>query len=207
VGIDGIPDFVMTRISERRLDALLVQGCVLIGLYSSLAGCAERTEAPNQPPARRLLLATSFEQDGLPSFDGWYTTQFVDLFTRIVPPGGGSWGLQFYPGIAPQEGFVATEFTGLRGTGEIEFAGWIRVDASIWPGRVSIIRVRNGLAVRVKSADLRSDEWSRFRIAGTLDLAETDTVLVKVSASSVEPSFAVVNLDSVSVSGIGFDEQ
>ena len=167
---------------------------LLLAALSAFSTC--KKEETNPTP-ENLISNSSFENDGESSAEGW---EGYFAFTDDTPQNGGNWALQLEPGWLPAEGYATTSVSGL--SGNLSFT--LKCDAKL----IGSDAGQRGVYLRLKKADdtlftlasisVENTEWENLTLStGTVEMEETDELIVHLSAGSTEVAGWKVLFDNV----------
>jgi hypothetical protein len=182
----------------RRLTSLHSMALVLLTAFLLLAGAAVAFAqgGPN------LLVNGSFETVDGPSLDGWQIGA-PELISIDSPgaPGGGDWALQLEVDWAPPSAFVFQKIEGLRDGDIVDLRAEVKAVGEGGGGMLFLVTGNSPWGTPAKSASSLSETWTTLGVADTLELAEGDSVWVRLSAvpGEVVPPGALGLFDSVSL--------
>lgn len=147
-----------------------------------------------------LVVNGSFETAGNPSLDGWQPDN-SSLISTVSPgsPGGGDWALQVEADQAPTSGFVTQKVEGLADGDVVKLQADVRAVGASGGGRILLVVGESPQAMPSKWAETTSESWATLSVVDTLELAETDSVWVKLSSLNTEVVPRVGLFDSVTL--------
>ncbi len=167
-------------------------GIIIISVVLILVSCDDSPIKSEGNPGY-VYLNSSFEVNGKPDTTWWYGSDIG--FAEDAPILGGQWSLMLTPGWIPQEGYAESQVTGVAGDYSIRLEAWMKTFK--WRGSFSLRLRRNGELKTLKEISDTNSEWKKFSMNDTLSLAETDTVIVHLSAGTTEVVSGKVFFDLV----------
>jgi len=137
--------------------------------------------------APNLLVNGSFETAGEPGLAGWLQAN-PDLISLVSPgaPGEGDWALRLNADWIPPTGFVTQRIEGLRDGDIIELRAEVKAVGQYGGGQILLFVGDSLRGKQTKSAWSSSDTWTTLSVVDTLELADGDSVWVRLSALGVE---------------------
>ena len=151
-----------------------------------------------------LLTNGSFETVEGPSLSGWQPGN-PDLISFVSPgaPQGGDWALRLDADWAPTLGFVTQKVEGLRDGDIIELRVEVKAMNQDGGGMLLLLVGDHPPFTPTKWAASSSDTWTTLSIVDTLDLADGDSVWVRLSSFHKEVTPRIGLFDSVSLTVLG----
>ena len=160
---------------------------VLVAL--SQFSCAKSIVGPIPQPAEKLILDSSFERDGLPTFEGWrIANPSVTTLVREPAPGGGEWSLGLEADWAPTTGVVTRPILGVRDGDVLRLSAFVRAVDVEGGGAIGLsIGPSYGLRTnRAKWASTDGTAWTLLSVQDTVSLGPADTVWVALTSGGAE---------------------
>lgn len=148
-------------------------------------------------PEGNLIFNSTFEVNGIPSFEGWIGSSYS--FVEDVPSEGGRWALQLEPEWLPGEGYAETEISGYKGSYTFKFTCDAK-SLNEWKGLVSLrLMDDSGTVTILKTIEFNYPSWSKITASIKVSLAETDRLIIRLSAGATELTTGKVLFDNVNL--------
>lgn len=172
-------------------------------LITSVMFCGE-VPASLAQGAPNLLVNGSFETVDGPSLAGWQPGN-PELASFVSPgaPGEGDWALRLEADWAPTLGYVTQKVEGLRDGDIIEVRAEVKAMGQYGGGELLLFVGDSPGSKPTKSARSLSESWTTLSVVDTLELADGDSVWVRLSSFHTEIVPLVGLFDSASLTVLG----
>ena len=162
---------------------LIARRLAYIFLALLIIGCTE--EETTEPTDENTLLYTSFEKNGVFSFDGWKLPAQYDSSTD-VPAGGGNFSLVLETNIPQDTAYtkvpVKTQFNKYK----LTIWAYSTGVTSGTNSKVILSLVRNGSVIDSSSILIDGINWKSFTIQDTYSVAAGDSFMVQLTAGRTQ---------------------
>ena len=127
-----------------------------------------------------LLINSSFEIKGVPSWNGWSISHPSAVnFSEDTPPRGGSWSVTMGPGWIPVVLFISETVAAPEGTHGYALSFWAkRVYVGGW---VEFILEQPDSSVVRKTTIISDSTWTFYSLLDTLPANDGDSFTVKLT--------------------------
>lgn len=146
-----------------------------------LYGCKKDSRSPTEPNEdRNLIVNSSFEMNGIPSYQGWQfwsNVQSSPTFSDDVPPAGGKWSIVLSVGDRVGAN-LKTKIVAPVGSNRYILSVWAKSKGD--PGFVQLI-FNN--AIR-KTISIQDSVWRYYEITDSLVTIEGDSLVVLLDAGT-----------------------
>jgi hypothetical protein len=147
---------------------------ILVLLFLMNYGCSE-DDNPVNPPVEKVLLNTSFEENGQPSAEGWkIISGLSDNFSTDTPDSGGSYSLVLEAGW--NGGLAKIQVPTLLQYSQYQLSfhsKFYQIE-----GRATLYLIRGGNVVSENSLTIDDTTWTSYSLSANYSLIQGDSLLV-----------------------------
>lgn len=149
-----------------------------------------------------LVQNPEFESNGQPSLQFWNYTDgpcCLDTFSTDVPSGGVGYSLKLEPMWLPAVGAVETFITGLNCNNAFRLKFYGKIINSVTADASASVYKKNFLGTAtIWSVNFNSTQWTQYiLVTNPVQLTNTDTLVVRLSAGSTEVASWSALFDSI----------
>jgi len=175
---------------------LLIFFCLTAMLSSCSKSSNPVVPTPLAPDSTRFPTHALFEQNGLPSLNGWVFHPQIPgdtaNFDRDSPPNSGTWSIKLHKADTPHgTNNVTEEFTNLTG-GIYELTSWLKTKyegfagTTATQGWISITKRSGGISYINTAFSGMDTVWHSVSLLDTLSLLPSDSVILELSAAATD---------------------